>query len=301
MLSDVMPSDIEDGGADQDGNTQEETPRLLRDLSGRRRLTGKKAGFPKGKLNELSGEARILERTEASEKERLRKRRAREEISFPTGKKRKASEKERTGKSKTATPQAKGKSKTAAEAKSRSEEQDGDAGNAARKGKELSSMTTPKADEKSKTATAQAKGKSKPATPKAKGQGKQKGQNKSETIVPHDKERVTRLLNMFGAQAGSAADGCREAAAVTASRSMQYNRPLYRVFYNQKAFVQITPARYGGCELATQDVCLFFKMLCRAGASKEAVESIKKSSEFSQALFRGTESPDFSLSSAAAD
>ena len=105
---------------------------------------------------------------------------------------------------------------------------------------------------------------------------------------------------MFGAQAGSAADGCREAAAVTASRSMQYNRPLYRVFYNQKAFVQITPARYGGCELATQDV-FFFKMLCRAGASKEAVESIKKSSEFSQALFRGTESPDFSLSSAAAD
>ena len=201
-------------------------------------------------------------------------------------------------KSKTATPQAKGKSKTAAEAKSRSEEQDGDAGNAARKGP---AMTTPKADAKSKTATAQAKGKSKPATPKAKGQGKQKGQNKSETIVPHDKERVTRLLNMFGAQAGSAADGCREAAAVTASRSMQYNRPLYRVFYNQKAFVQITPARYGGCELATQDVCFFFKMLCRAGASKEAVESIKKSSEFSQALFRGTESPDFSLSSAAAD
>ena len=64
---------------------------------------------------------------------------------------------------------------------------------------------------------------------------------------------------MFGAQAGSAADGCREAAAVTASRSMQYNRPLYRVFYNQKAFVQITPARYGGCELATQDVCFVFQ------------------------------------------
>ena len=266
MLSDVMPSDIEDGGADQDGNTQEETPRLHRDLSGRRRLTGKKTGRPVCQMYS-------------------RKRKA------PTAE----------AKSKTATPQAKGKSKTAAEAKSRSEEQDGDAGNAARKGKELSSMTTPKADEKSKTATAQAKGKSKPATPKAKGQGKQKGQNKSETIVPHDKERVTRLLNMFGAQAGSAADGCREAAAVTASRSMQYNRPLYRVFYNQKAFVQITPARYGGCELATQDVCFLFKMLCRAGASKEAVESIKKSSEFSQALFRGTESPDFSLSSAAAD
>ena len=91
MLSDVMPSDIEDGGADQDGNTQEETPRLHRDLSGRRRLTGKKKGRPVGEMH-------------------------------PEGYSRKRKAPTAEAKSKTATPQAKGKSKTAAEAKSRSEE-----------------------------------------------------------------------------------------------------------------------------------------------------------------------------------
>ena len=103
-------------------------------------------------------------------------------------------------------------------------------------------------------------------------------------MTPYNRDRVKRLVASFGSAAGAADDGPRPASDVKCVRCVQYERTLFRVMVKGKAFIQVTPSRYGDDHGSAADAISFFYMLCKAGASKWACEEIKSSQAFNDAV-----------------